>query len=59
VDGRTIASEIKKGLSPLKSLQNNDSNAFFKMIGGSLVYTGSTGTNVNDLAALLVMGEYG
>jgi len=52
VDGRTIDRALEKGLSPLKYLENNDSNTFLKAVD-SLIYTGPTGTNVNDLSFLL------
>lgn len=53
VDGETIGKALKKGLSPTYYLQNNDSNSFFRQVG-DLVCTGPTGTNVNDLAFLLI-----
>lgn len=54
VDGATIGKALKKGLSPTYYLQNNDSNSFFRQVG-DLIYTGQTGTNVNDLAFLLIL----
>jgi glycerate-2-kinase len=54
VNGETIGKALKKGLSPTYYLQNNDSNGFFRQVG-DLVYTGPTGTNVNDLAFLLIL----
>lgn len=41
------------GLDPETFLQNNDAYHFFEKVGG-LIKTGSTGTNVNDLAVLIV-----
>ena len=38
------------------ALKNNDSYNFFKLLG-DLLLTGPTGTNVNDLALILVAGE--
>jgi glycerate 2-kinase len=43
----------RAGLDPQKSLEENDSHTFFKMLG-DLVVTGPTGTNVNDV--MLVLG---
>jgi len=54
IDGETISKALEKGLAPLKFLENNDSNAFLKTIN-CLIYTGLTGTNVNDLSFLLIM----
>jgi len=48
VDGETIIKAKKSGLDPTQYLRNNDSYTFFKKLGGSLIYTGVTGTNVND-----------
>ncbi len=53
VDGQTIEDALQKNLSPIKYLENNDSNTFLKQVN-SLIYTGPTGTNVNDLSILLV-----
>lgn len=48
VDGETIIKAEELGLEAIKYLENNDSYTFFKKLGGSLIYTGVTGTNVND-----------
>ncbi len=48
VDCQTVPSARRLGLDPDAFLQNNDSNAFFKKLGG-LIVTGPTGTNVNDI----------
>ncbi|MEM1986313.1 MAG: glycerate kinase [Nitrososphaeria archaeon] len=53
VDGQTIENALQKNLSPIKYLENNDSNTFLKQLN-SLIYTGPTGTNVNDLSILLI-----
>jgi len=53
VDGQTVEKALEKNLSPIKYLENNDSNTFLKQLN-SLIYTGPTGTNVNDLSILLV-----
>lgn len=54
VDGNTVNRALQKGLEPSKFLKENDSNTFFSRLGRCLLYTGPTGTNVNDLAVLLV-----
>ena len=54
IDGETISKALQKGLSPLKFLDNNDSNTFLKTVN-CLIYTGPTGTNVNDLSFLLIL----
>jgi glycerate-2-kinase len=56
--GAVVTSETYKkaqtlGLDPETFLQNNDAYHFFEKVGG-LIKTGSTGTNVNDLAVLIV-----
>jgi len=48
VDGTTVSRAKKLGLDPSYFLRNNDSNTFFRKVGGLLV-TGPTGTNVNDI----------
>jgi len=53
VDGRTWGRAVKKGVSPEKKLENNDSYHFFQDAGG-LVITGPTGTNVMDVHILLI-----
>ena len=53
VDGRTWERAVKRGVSPEKKLENNDSYHFFKEAGG-LVITGPTGTNVMDVHILLI-----
>lgn len=53
VDGQTWMQAEKKGLSPEKYLEENDSYHFFKEAGG-LVITGPTGTNVMDIHILLI-----
>ena len=55
VDGETVAVAAAKGLSIEKSLQDNDSYTLLKELGG-LIITGPTGTNVNDLAVVLIDG---
>ena len=52
VDGYTLRRAGELGLSPKEALQNNDSYTFFKKLG-DLIFTGPTGTNVNDIAVLI------
>lgn len=53
VDGTTINRAEAIGVSPEEYLRENDSYSFFKRLG-DLIITGPTGTNVNDLAVILV-----
>lgn len=53
-DGNTISLAKLKGLNAEEYLQNNDSYSFFKELG-DLVFSGPTGTNVNDISVLLVL----
>jgi glycerate 2-kinase len=48
VDGTTIERGRLLGLDASRSLDDNDSNSYFRALG-DLVVTGPTGTNVNDL----------
>lgn len=52
-DGDTIARAEAEGLSAIEFLKNNDAYHFFKPLG-DLVMTGPTGTNVADVAMVLV-----
>jgi hydroxypyruvate reductase len=52
VDGSTLAALTARGLKPRDILDRNDSYNGLKAVNG-LVMTGPTGTNVNDLAAIL------
>ena len=54
-DGETAGKIRAAGLSPEKYLENNDSYNALKA-GGALIVTGPTGTNVNDLAFVLIGG---
>lgn len=62
VSGATAVLAQKHGLSPQAYLQNNDSYTFFKRLKEkeplhpSLIQTGPTGTNVNDII-LIVAGK--
>lgn len=51
--GRRRREAARRGISPEKFLEENDSYNFFRRIGG-LLPAGYTGTNVNDLFLLLV-----
>ncbi|MCH5344568.1 MAG: glycerate kinase [Acetatifactor sp.] len=53
VDGDTLSAAAAKGLSIEKSLQENDSYKLLEELG-SLIVTGPTGTNVNDVAVVLI-----
>jgi glycerate 2-kinase len=52
VDGTTLDRAEALGLDPARSLADNDSYTFFDRLG-SLIRTGPTNTNVNDLYVLL------
>jgi hydroxypyruvate reductase len=53
VDGDTIARLAAEGINASQALDNND--AYHALLaGGDLLKTGPTGTNVNDLALILV-----
>ena len=53
VDGRTAGNIRDNGVDPEESLSDNDSSPALRA-GGSLLITGPTGTNVNDLRVVLV-----
>jgi glycerate-2-kinase len=53
-DGKSLLRAEEKDLSPYDSIRNNDSYNFFNRIN-DLIFTGLTGTNVNDIAAIIVM----
>jgi len=52
VDGETVKRAQRLGLDLNNYLEDNDSYSFFKAMGDH-IYTGPTGTNVNDLTILL------
>ncbi|MBF1041784.1 MAG: glycerate kinase, partial [Lachnospiraceae bacterium] len=56
VDGSTSKVLAKKGIMIREVLEENDSYHALKQCEG-LVITGPTGTNVNDVAALLIRGN--
>ena len=55
VDGGTLAALEAKGLDVFHVLRNNDAYHALAAVGG-LVMTGPTGTNVNDVAMVLIDG---
>ncbi|HDH07297.1 MAG TPA: glycerate kinase [Thermoproteales archaeon] len=55
VDYKTAIIGEEKGLTIEKALKDNDSYTYLKRVGG-LIFTGATGTNVNDLYVALVKG---
>ena len=54
VDGKTLVRAAEVGLSPEKFLADNDSYHFFSKLG-DLIFTGPTGTNVNDISVIVVL----
>jgi glycerate 2-kinase len=53
VDGHTVEEAERAGLNPLEHLDNNDAYTLFHKLGRA-IYTGPTGTNVNDIFIALV-----
>jgi len=53
-DGKTLARAAKMGLTPEKFLAENDSYNFFSKLG-DLIFTGPTGTNVNDVSVIVIL----
>jgi glycerate-2-kinase len=53
-DGKTVARALKMGLAPEKFLAENNSYRFFSKLN-DLIFTGPTGTNVNDVSVLVVL----
>ena len=56
VDGDTAAALTAKGWNVFDTLQNNDAYHALQAVEG-LIITGATGTNVNDVAVVLIGGE--
>jgi len=54
VDGDSISRAQKLGLNASEYLKNNDSYSFFSKLG-DLIFTGPTGTNVNDLSIVVMV----
>jgi glycerate 2-kinase len=53
-DGKTLERAMKVGMHPDNYLADNDSYNFFSKLG-DLIFTGSTGTNVNDISVIVVL----
>ena len=56
VDGGTVAALTREGKSAAAALAENDAYPALNAVGG-LIMTGPTGTNVNDVAVLLIRGK--
>ena len=56
VDGGTLAALTSKGWNVFDVLQNNDAYHALQAVDG-LMITGATGTNVNDVAVVLIGEE--
>jgi glycerate 2-kinase len=54
VDGKTVERAKRLGLDPEEFLAENDSYTFFSKLG-DLVFTGPTGTNVNDISLIIIL----
>jgi glycerate-2-kinase len=54
VDGETLRRALDLGLSPKRFLAENNSYSFFSRLG-DLLFTGLTGTNVNDVSVIVVL----
>ncbi|MBS7633489.1 glycerate kinase [Candidatus Bathyarchaeota archaeon] len=54
VDGQTVIRARKAQLAPEEFLAENDSYTFFSKLD-DLIFTGATGTNVNDLSIAIVL----
>ena len=52
-DGNTVSRARTLGLDPYSYLVDNDSHTFFNRLG-TLIETGPTGTNVNDVSVVIV-----
>jgi len=53
-DGKTMLRAHELGLNPRKFLSENDSYSFFSRLG-DLIFTGVTGTNVDDVSVIIVL----
>ena len=56
IDGSTLKRARQLGLDPEKYIANNDSYSFFSKLG-DLIYTGVTGTNVNDVSVIIALKD--
>ncbi len=57
IDDYTLSRAEKKGLDVGVFLENNDSYSFFRALE-DFIFTGPTGTNVNDLAVIMVGDQH-
>jgi glycerate-2-kinase len=53
-DGKTLTRAAKMKLNPEEFLAENNSYDFFSRLG-DLIFTGPTGTNVNDVSVIVVL----
>lgn len=53
VDGNTVQMALRRGLDPMRYLEDNNSYSFFSELGQSIV-VGPTGTNVNDIFLAMI-----
>ncbi|HJX22967.1 MAG TPA: glycerate kinase, partial [Candidatus Bathyarchaeia archaeon] len=53
-DGTTLERAMKIGMEPYEYLRENNSYSFFMKLG-DLIFTGPTGTNINDLMILIML----
>ncbi len=53
-DGKTLTRTTRMGLAPEKFLAENDSYHLFSKLN-DLIFTGPTGTNVNDISVIIVL----
>jgi glycerate 2-kinase len=54
VDNETLLKATAKGIDVREYINRFDSNTLFRKIGGSLIITGNTGTNVSDVIVYLL-----
>jgi glycerate-2-kinase len=54
VDGDTLRRALDFGLNPKRFLAENNSYSFFSRLG-DLLFTGLTGTNVNDVLVIVIL----
>lgn len=54
IDSDCYRDATERKIDAEKYLNNNDSNGFFQKVGGSLLITGLTGTNVNDIGIAFI-----
>jgi hydroxypyruvate reductase/glycerate 2-kinase len=54
VDSNTLLRATSRGIDVKAYIDRFDSNTLFKKIGGSLIITGNTGTNVSDMMLYLL-----